>query len=166
MKSLKESLKNINEAAGWLNKAASASTNSGNDSTNDLSDTAKKVIEKTQKEAGDNWDKISEQYTKVISLIDKGIQNMKNTYTDMSKLLSASTEDIETKIGDFVMSVLESNKNASKTIQAWLDDSSDKALQSMSAFSIFCIGILSASKATLKQQDIIDAITAMASDGQ
>lgn len=164
MKSLKESLKNINEATGWLNKAANAT--SENSSSKDLSDTAKKVIEKTQKEAGDNWDKISEQYTKVISLIDKGIQNMKNTYTDISKLLGASTEDVETKIGDFVMSVLSVNKNVSKTVQAWLDDTSDKGVQSMSAFSIFCIGILSASKATLKQQDIADAITAMASDGQ
>lgn len=164
MKSLKESLKNIDEATGWLNKAANAP--SENSSSKDLSDTAKKVIEKTQKEAGDNWDKISEQYTKVISLIDKGIQNMKNTYTDISKLLGASTEDVETKIGDFVMSVLSANKNVSKTVQAWLDDTSDKGVQSMSAFSIFCIGILSASKATLKQQDIADAITAMASDGQ
>lgn len=164
MKSLKESLKNIDETAGWLNKAANAP--SENSSSKDLSDTAKKVIEKTQKEAGDNWDKISEQYTKVISLIDKGIQNMKNTYTDISKLLGASAEDVETKIGDFVMSVLSANKNVSKTVQAWLDDTSDKGVQSMSAFSIFCIGILSASKATLKQQDIADAITAMASNGQ
>lgn len=166
MKSFKEYINNIDEAAGWLNKVASGSTDTADDTVKDLSDTAKKVIEKTKKEAGDSWDSISDKYTKVIGLIDKGVQSMKSTYADASKSLGAPVENIEAKIGDFVMSVLGANKNVSKTIQGWVDDTSDKGAQSMSWFALFCVGVMSVTKAALKPQDITDAITAMASDGQ
>lgn len=166
MKSFKEYINNIDEAAGWLNKAVGGSTGTKEDPAKGLSDTAKKVIEKTKTDAGDSWDSISEKYTKVIGLIDKGVQSMKNTYTDASKILGAPVENIEAKIGDFVMSVLGANKNVSKTVQGWVDDTSDKGAQSMSVFALFCVGVMSASKAALKPQDITDAITAMAADGQ
>lgn len=166
MKSFKDIQNNVDEAAGWINKAASSTSASKEDPTSSLSDAAKKAIEQTKKDAGDAWDEVSDKYTKVISLIDKGIQDLKNVYSEFSKSLGAPLEDIEGKIAGFAMSVLEANRNISKTMQSWLDDTSDNGAQAMSNFSLFCVGVMSASKASLKPQDITDAITAMANDGQ
>lgn len=166
MKSLKKILLNqIDLNEGWAQKAASNS-NASDDATKNLSDAAKKAIEAAQKKVGDNWDSVSKQYTSVISKIDAGAQKYKQTYSDWQKLLGAGPDVIEGKIADFTMSVLQANKNCSKVVDGWIKDESDKGVDSMMDFSIFCVGALAGTQAGFKPQDFTDALAAIVEESK
>ena len=166
MKSLKSLLTNqIDLNEGWAQKAASNS-NAGDDATKNLSDAAKKAIEAAQKNVGDNWDSVSKQYTSVISKIDAGAQKYKQTYADWQKLLGVGVDLIEGKIADFTMSVLQANKNCSKVVDSWIKDESDKGVDSMMKFSVFCVGALAGTQAGFKPQDFTDALAAIVEESK
>lgn len=147
----------------WLRKAAGAGDKVDVKFKN-MSDAAKKAIEATKKVAGDAWYKVKDVYTKTIGVIDAAIQSTKGIIQDVSKMLSAQVDAIESQLADMIMSVLNSGKACAKTVQSWIDDTTDKGVNAVKGLNTLMLGAIAVSKAGLKPQDIVDMINAAAAE--
>lgn len=147
----------------WLRKAASAGDKVYVKFKN-MSDAAKKAIEATKKVAGDAWYKVKDVYTKTIGVIDAAIQSTKGIIQDVSKMLGAQVDAIESQLANMIMSVLNSGKASAKTVQSWINDTTDKGVNAVKGLNTLMLGAIAVSKAGLKPQDIVDMINAAAAE--
>ena len=131
-----------------------------------MSDAAKKAIETTKKAAGDAWDKVKDAYTKTVSVIDAAIQKTQGLIKDVAQMLGAQVDAIESQLSDMTMSVLNSGKACAKTVQSWIDDTTDKGVNAVRGLNTLMLGAIAVSKAGLKPQDIVDMINAAAAGNQ
>lgn len=156
----------INEGLGsWLRKAAGVGDKI-DAAASKMSDAAKKAIETTKKAAGDAWDKVKDAYTKTVSVIDAAIQKTQGLIKDVAQMLGAQVDAIESQLSDMTMSVLNSGKACAKTVQSWIDDTTDKGVNAVRGLNTLMLGAIAVSKAGLKPQDIVDMINAAAAGNQ
>ena len=156
----------INEGLGsWLRKAAGVGDKI-DAAASKMSDAAKKAIETTNKAAGDAWDKVKDAYTKTVSVIDAAIQKTQGLIKDVAQMLGAQVDAIESQLSDMTMSVLNSGKACAKTVQSWIDDTTDKGVNAVRGLNTLMLGAIAVSKAGLKPQDIVDMINAAAAGNQ
>lgn len=149
----------------WLRKAAGVGDKIDAKFKN-MSDSAKKAIEATKKAAGAAWDKVKDVYTKTVGVIDAAIQKTQGLIKDVAQMLGAQADAIESQLADMTMSVVNSGKACAKTVQSWIDDTSDKGVNAMRGLNTLMLGAIAVSKAGLKPQDIVDMINAAAAGQQ
>ena len=149
----------------WLRKAAGVG-DKVDAKFKSMSDAAKKAIETTKKAAGAAWDKVKDVYTKTVGVVDAAIQSTKGLIQDVSKMLGAQVDAIESQLSDMIMSILNSGKASAKTVQNWIDDTTDKGVNAIKGLNTLMLGAIAVSKAGLKPQDIVDMINAAAAGNQ
>ena len=137
----------IQEGLGsWLRKSAGVGDKIDS-KLQQLSDAAKKAIENTKKAAGNAWDKVKDGYTAAVTAIDTALQKSKQFITDMSKDLGAKAEEIEGKVADTVMSIIQKGGNIGKAIQTAMQDTAKVGYGTMKGLTALVCGCVMVAKA-------------------
>lgn len=137
----------IQEGLGsWLRKAAGVGDKI-DAKAQQLSDAAKKAIENTKKAAGNAWEKVKDGYTTAVTAIDSALQKSKQFITDMAKDLGAKAEEIEGKVADTVMSIVQKGGNIAKSIQTAMKDTAKVGYGTMKGLTALVCGCVMVAKA-------------------